>query len=129
LRKAFEAHLSWHDGCGDRPIHRKTAKRFKQENYHVEVSFPWRRDCYRNSEHRCARHCARQCRSSCLQDGRRAAGLCRAHSACRGYACGAPIAPIYRAAVIAPAATVRHVGYTRVTPWGIRHVGWTRVWR
>jgi hypothetical protein len=39
-----------------------------------------------------------------------------------------PIAPIYRAAVIAPA-TVRHVGYTRVTPWGIRHVGWTRVWR
>jgi hypothetical protein len=40
-----------------------------------------------------------------------------------------PIAPIYRAAVIAPAATVRHVGYTRVTPWGIRHVGWTRVWR
>ena len=39
-----------------------------------------------------------------------------------------PIAPIYRAAVIAPA-TVRHVGYTRVTPYGIRHVGWTRVWR
>jgi hypothetical protein len=40
-----------------------------------------------------------------------------------------PVAPIYRAAVIAPPATVRHVGYTRVTPYGIRHVGYTRVWR
>jgi hypothetical protein len=39
------------------------------------------------------------------------------------------IAPIYRAAVIAPPATVRHVGYTRVTPYGVRHVGYTRVWR
>jgi hypothetical protein len=40
-----------------------------------------------------------------------------------------PIAPIYRAAVIAPPATIRHVGYTRVTPYGVRHVGYTRVWR
>ncbi|MBV9457090.1 MAG: hypothetical protein JO141_06195 [Bradyrhizobium sp.] len=24
---------------------------------------------------------------------------------------------------------VRHVGYTRVTPYGVRHVGYTRVWR
>jgi hypothetical protein len=28
-----------------------------------------------------------------------------------------------------PNAAVRHVGYTRVTPWGVRHVGYTRVWR
>jgi hypothetical protein len=24
---------------------------------------------------------------------------------------------------------VRHVGYTRVTPYGVKHVGYTRVWR
>jgi hypothetical protein len=24
---------------------------------------------------------------------------------------------------------VKHVGYTRVTPYGVRHVGYTRVWR
>ena len=40
-----------------------------------------------------------------------------------------PVAPIYRAPVVAPAATVRHVGYTRVTPYGVRHVGYTRVRR
>ena len=28
-----------------------------------------------------------------------------------------------------PTATVKHVGYTRVTPWGVKHVGYTRVWR
>jgi hypothetical protein len=39
-----------------------------------------------------------------------------------------PIAPIYRAAVIPPAA-IGHVGYTRITPYGVRHVGYTRVWR
>jgi len=26
-------------------------------------------------------------------------------------------------------AAVKHVGYTRVTPYGVRHVGYTRVWR
>ena len=31
-------------------------------------------------------------------------------------------------AAAAPAA-VRHVGYTRVTPYDVRHVGYTRVWR
>src|ERR1700739_498151 len=41
----------------------------------------------------------------------------------------APVAPIYRAPVVARGATVRHVGYTRVTPWGVRHVGYTRVRR
>jgi 5,10-methylene-tetrahydrofolate dehydrogenase/methenyl tetrahydrofolate cyclohydrolase len=38
-------------------------------------------------------------------------------------------APVVRAAVVAPGATVRHVGYTRVTPYGVRHVGYTRVRR
>ena len=46
----------------------------------------------------------------------------------------APAAPVAaatvtRAAVVTPAATVRHVGYTRVTPYGVRHVGYTRVRR
>jgi len=42
----------------------------------------------------------------------------------------APIATtrIAYANVTAPVA-VRHVGYTRVTPYGVRHVGYTRVWR
>jgi 5,10-methylene-tetrahydrofolate dehydrogenase/methenyl tetrahydrofolate cyclohydrolase len=40
-----------------------------------------------------------------------------------------PVAPVVRAAVVAPGATVRHVGYTRVTPNGVRHVGYTRVRR
>jgi hypothetical protein len=28
-----------------------------------------------------------------------------------------------------PTTAVKHVGYTRVTPYGIKHVGYTRVWR
>ncbi len=28
-----------------------------------------------------------------------------------------------------PNAAVKHVGYTRVTPYGVKHVGYTRVWR
>ena len=35
------------------------------------------------------------------------------------------VRPVYP---MAPAA-VRHVGYTRVTPYGVRHVGYTRVRR
>jgi hypothetical protein len=38
-------------------------------------------------------------------------------------------APVYRAAVAAPGATVTHAGYTRVTPYGVKHVGYTRVRR
>jgi hypothetical protein len=37
----------------------------------------------------------------------------------------AVVRPVYP---MAPA-TVRHVGYTRVTPYGVRHVGYTRVRR
>jgi hypothetical protein len=37
--------------------------------------------------------------------------------------------PVARAAVVAPGATVGHVGYTRVTPYGVKHVGYTRVRR
>lgn len=50
-----------------------------------------------------------------------------------------PTAPVYvapvartsvtRAAYYGPNAAVKHVGYTRVTPYGVRHVGYTRVWR
>jgi hypothetical protein len=28
-----------------------------------------------------------------------------------------------------PTTAVKHVGYTRVTPYGVKHVGYTRVWR
>ena len=38
---------------------------------------------------------------------------------------GCVVRPVYP---MAPAA-VRHVGYTRVTPYGVRHVGYTRVRR
>ena len=27
-----------------------------------------------------------------------------------------------------PNVAVKHVGYTRVTPYGVKHVGYTRVW-
>ena len=27
-----------------------------------------------------------------------------------------------------PTTAVKHVGYTRVTPYGVKHVGYTRVW-
>jgi hypothetical protein len=27
-----------------------------------------------------------------------------------------------------PSTAVKHVGYTRVTPYGVKHVGYTRVW-
>ena len=27
-----------------------------------------------------------------------------------------------------PNVAVNHVGYTRVTPYGVKHVGYTRVW-
>jgi hypothetical protein len=39
------------------------------------------------------------------------------------------VRPVYRAPVYGGAATVRHVGYTRVTPYGVKHVGYTRVRR
>ena len=43
-----------------------------------------------------------------------------------------PVAPVVRVARVGyyggPVA-VRHVGYTRVTPYGVRHVGYTRVRR
>jgi hypothetical protein len=43
-------------------------------------------------------------------------------------------AVVYRTSVTrvgyyGPNATVKHVGYTRVTPYGVKHVGYTRVWR
>ena len=38
---------------------------------------------------------------------------------------GRVVRPVYP---MAPA-TVRHVGYTHVTPYGVRHVGYTRVRR
>ena len=40
-----------------------------------------------------------------------------------------PVAPVARAAVVAPGATVTHAGVTRVTPYGVKHVGYTRVRR
>ena len=46
----------------------------------------------------------------------------------------APAAPVATASVArvgyygGPVA-IKHVGYTRVTPYGVRHVGYTRVWR
>jgi hypothetical protein len=27
-----------------------------------------------------------------------------------------------------PTTAMKHVGYTRVTPYGVKHVGYTRVW-
>jgi len=45
------------------------------------------------------------------------------------------VTPAYTAARVSgvgyygPTATVKHVGYTRVTPYGVKHVGYTRVWR
>ena len=27
-----------------------------------------------------------------------------------------------------PNVAVKHVGYTRITPYGVKHVGYTRVW-
>lgn len=50
-----------------------------------------------------------------------------------------PTAPVYVAPVArtsvtrvgyyGPTTTVKHVGYTRVTPYGVKHVGYTRVRR
>ena len=55
-----------------------------------------------------------------------------------------PVAPVVVAPVAAASVTrvgytrvgyyggpvaIHHVGYTRVTPYGVRHVGYTRVWR
>jgi len=37
--------------------------------------------------------------------------------------------PVYGGPVYGGPATVRHVGYTRVTPYGVKHVGYTRVRR
>ena len=37
--------------------------------------------------------------------------------------------PVYGRPVYGGPATVRHVGYTRVTPYGVKHVGYTRVRR
>lgn len=39
------------------------------------------------------------------------------------------VATIARVGYVGAPVVVHHVGYTRVTPYGIRHVGYTRVWR
>jgi hypothetical protein len=44
------------------------------------------------------------------------------------YVAPAPVTtPVVRP--IGGPVAVKHVGYTRVTPYGVRHVGYTRVWR
>ncbi len=40
-----------------------------------------------------------------------------------------PVVPVVRPIYRGGPVTVRHVGYTRVTPYGVRHVGYTRVRR
>jgi hypothetical protein len=40
----------------------------------------------------------------------------------------APV-PVYGRPVYGGPVAVKHVGYTRVTPYGVRHVGYTRVRR
>jgi hypothetical protein len=40
-----------------------------------------------------------------------------------------PVVPVVRPIYPAGPVAVRHVGYTRVTPYGVRHVGYTRVRR
>jgi hypothetical protein len=123
------AHLSRHDGCGDQPIHRKAAKHFKQESTMSKSRFLG------------AAIASAILSTAALASAPANAAVvyCKTAGVPQGCVMRTqpvvvapvvrPVAPIYRAAVVAPPATIRHVGYTRVTPYGVRHVGYTRVRR
>jgi hypothetical protein len=129
LRWPCRAHVLPHDGCGDQPIDRKTAKCLKQENtmsksrtLGAAIAFA-----------------VLSTAALATVPANAAVVYCKTAGVPQGCVVRTqpvvvapvvrPVAPIARAAVVAPGATVRHVGYTRVTPYGVRHVGYTRVRR
>jgi len=127
--RALSGACSPHDGCGDRPIDRKTAQCLKQENI-------------MSKSHTLGAAIAFAVLSTAALatvPANAAVVYCKTAGVPQGCVMRTapvvvapvvrPVAPIARAAVVAPGATVRHVGYTRVTPYGVRHVGYTRVRR
>jgi hypothetical protein len=102
LRACCRVHVPPHDGCGDRPIHRKSATRVKQEKTMTKKS----------------RFVSAAIALASL------AGV----SLATAPADAAVVTHIGYVNTAAPVA-VNHYGYTRVTPWGVKHVGYTRVWR
>jgi hypothetical protein len=137
----IRAHLSSHGGCGDRPIHRKTAQvrnrrsqMSKSRSLGAAVAFAMLTTAALTATP--ANAAVVTCKTAGVPQGCVArptpvvvAPVVRPIAPVYRAAVIAPIAPVYRAAVVAPGATIGHVGYTRITPYGVRHAGYTRVWR
>jgi hypothetical protein len=103
LRDACPVHVPPHNGCGDRPIDRKTAKCFKQEKTMTKKS----------------RFVSAAIALATLAGVSLATAPANAAVVVRHSAYVNPSAGV----------AVNHYGYTRVTPYGVKHVGYTRVWR
>jgi hypothetical protein len=103
LREACRIHVPPHDGCGDQPIDRKTAKHFQQEKTMTKKS----------------RFVSAAIALATLAGISLATAPANAAVVVRHVAYVNPAAPV----------AVNHYGYTRVTPYGVKHVGYTRVWR
>jgi hypothetical protein len=135
LPAACRALVSAHGGCGDRPMHRKTANWFN------------RRSTMSKSRSLGAAIAFAVLSAAALYAAPANAAVVYCKSAGVPQGCVVRTQPVVVAPVVrpvAPAATavrvtrvgyvgapvsVRHVGYTRVTPYGVRHVGYTRVRR
>jgi hypothetical protein len=103
LPAACRVHVPPHDGCGDQPIDRRTAKHFEQEKTMTKKS-----------------HFVTA-----------AIALATLAGVSLATAPANAAVVVRHSAYVNPSAgvAVNHYGYTRVTPYGVKHVGYTRVWR
>src|SRR5262249_49024797 len=130
LRAAGIGHVSPRDGCSDRTVQRK-----------IEIA-RHRRDTMLNKSmivNATIAVAALASVSLAAAPADAAAVYCKTAGVPQGCIVR-PTAPVYVAPVARPIAapiarpiygptTVKHVGYTRVTPYGVKHVGYTRVRR
>jgi hypothetical protein len=131
LGRAWSAHVSPHDGCGDQSVHRKTAKHSNRRDTMSKKSFIGAAIALAvlstaSLAAAPANAAVVYCKTAGVPQG------CIARPTAPVYV--APVAPVARTTVArvgyyGPNATVRHAGYTRVTPYGVKHVGYTRVRR
>jgi hypothetical protein len=127
LPHAAMRHVSPRDGCSDHTVHRKTANAFE-----IRRVTMWKKSSFVGASIAFAALASASLLSAPAQA---AAVYCKTAGAPQGCIVRpTPVivtpAPVYgRPVYYGGPVAVRHVGYTRVTPYGVRHVGYTRVWR
>src|SRR5579859_477236 len=135
LPTTVRAHVSPHNGCGDHPMHRKTARCLNRRSPMSKSRFIGAAIAF----------AVLSTAALAAAPANAAAVYCKTAGVPQGCIVRPTPAPIVTP-VVPPAASVtrvgyarvgyyggpvaiKHVGYTRVTPYGVRHVGYTRVWR